>query len=106
MPAEGDRFDFGGLRQFLQAVCFTNGHTDPQIAGGKHVFPPEREDQKHVRRPNADTLYGCEVLDYFGVARGWQLCEIHRSRARMAGQVANILDLLARKTERAHAYGT
>ena len=54
--------------KIIQAVQIANGYTHAEIVMGEHIKPAEGEDQKHLRRPDADTLDLNERLNNLMVA--------------------------------------
>ncbi len=71
-------------------VRLADGRANAQVAGGENVGTPQREDQEHVRGPDADAFHLRQMLDDFVVrqvrARSrnfiWPLFVL-RARSRM-----------------------
>src|SRR5947207_12215765 len=51
------------VRQFIQTVEIADRRAHAEIIVRENIHPPKREDQKHLRGPNADTFYLNEILD-------------------------------------------
>ena len=61
--------------KIIQSVEIANGYTHTEIIMREDVEPAEREDQKHLRRPDADTFDLDESLDNLLVGHARQPVE-------------------------------
>ena len=86
--------------QIVQAIAITDGRPHAQVVMRKHVQPPQREYQEHLRRPATDALHLGEVLHDPVVRQPPDMPKINRPGVDLARQVGNVGCLLRRQTDR------
>ena len=70
----------------------------PVVTGRKNIWTPQREHQKHVRRPNADAFHLREVLDHFVVGQFVKPRKLKQARRRLRSQILQVRRLLLGQT--------
>ena len=88
------------IRKILQAVEIANGHTHPEVLMREHVKPAQREDQKHLRRPDPDTFDLDERLDNLLVGHARQPVEPQTTAPDAFCQIQQVRRFLRRNANR------
>lgn len=101
-PTAGDLLHLRGLEDFAFIVELLDRHLHSEISGRQHVRPLQREHQKHLRRPNANTFHLCQVLDDRFVRLLVQLAEVELAARRPLCHIAQIRRFLFGQTNRPH----
>jgi hypothetical protein len=82
-----------GLGQLGQPVLVAQGDADPEVADRQDVGPVQREDQEHLRRPDADPLDRDQPGDDRVILPGVHLVEGDRPFVDGLGQVQDVAGL-------------
>ncbi len=76
--------------ELLESIGALHGHANAEIASGQHVRPLQRKHEEHVRGPDADSLYFCEMFHNLFVGHGGEALENQVAVPGEAGEIANI----------------
>src|SRR5579859_4774613 len=111
IPASDAAVRFPQLRDFLHlhglghlalVVVPLHRYLDTEVACGQHIWPPQREHQKHVCGPNTDAFDLGQMFYDFIVGHLRQTSEVKFATESALGHVAQIRRLLFRQTNRPH----
>src|SRR5262249_29732798 len=102
MPGFGDLLNLLRRGRLALAIEPLNGHTHAKIARGQDVGPAQGEHEEHVGGPYADAFDVSKRGDYLLIGHLGQFGEIHLAADGMLGQIADVTQLLTRKTGAPH----
>ena len=101
LPAIGHFLKIGLGGSAAETVGGPETTLDTEVIDRQYIQPAEREDQQHLDRPASDTVNLDETKDQFFVVEAPCLrAGRDNSVARLGGDVAYGLDLVARETDR------
>lgn len=105
MPFLREFCEFGGVGEIRQPVGSTNCIADAKITDWHDVGPLQREDEEHLRGPDAHASYLRQECDNFFVRQITQLAKVELPARNMLGQIGQGGDFLTREPAGAQLLG-